>query len=259
LIPGSGKYKPFEAISQRIKRKYEIDKLIKELPVEINVFDLIYFEEENFMDLTFRERRKKLEKIIKVKDKVIRPAKQIITDSLDEANSFYEEALKIGEEGIMIKSLDAKYRQGRRVGYIVKMKPLVNDLDLVIVGAEYGSGKRAGWLTSYFVACRDEDGNYLGVGKVSSGLKELEQEAGTTYEEMSRILKPLIIDEDGKIVRVRPEIVVAVTYQNIQKSPSYSSGYALRFPRVTAYRPDKDVSEINTLSDMQREVRKSER
>ena len=250
--------RPFEAISQRIKRKYEIEKLEKELPVEINVFDVLYADGKNFMGLPFRERRKFLEKIVKNIELKIKVSKQIVTDGEGMAMKFYEEALKFGEEGIMMKNLDAPYHQGRNVGYIVKMKPVVNDLDLVIVKAEYGSGKRAGWLTSYTVACQD-DGKFLEIGKVSSGLKELTQEGGTTYDEMTKILKGLIVFEKGNEVSVKPKVVVAVTYQNIQPSPSYSSGYAMRFPRITAYRPDKAVKEIATLKDIQKEVKRMER
>ncbi len=250
--------RPFEAISQRIKRKYEIEKLEKELPVEVNVFDVIYFDGKNYMNVPFRERRKILEKVVKAVELKIRPAKQIVTDSEEEAMKFFDEALKTGEEGIMVKNLDGAYQQGRRVGFMVKLKPIVNDLDLVIVGAEYGSGKRGGWLTSYTVACKEGE-NFLEVGKVSSGLKELEGDEGTTYDEMTKILKPLITSESGKEVVVKPKVVVAVTYQNIQTSPSYSSGYAMRFPRITAYRPDKGVKEIATLKEIEREVKRAER
>jgi DNA ligase-1 len=96
----------------------------------------------------------------------------------------------------------------------------------VILGAEYGSGKRGGLLTSYIVGCKKED-QFLEIGKVSSGLKELEQEGGTTYTQMTALLKPLITEEHGNSVNVKPKIVVRVTYQNIQKSPSYTSGFAL--------------------------------
>ena len=167
---------------------------------------------------------------------------------------FYREALKIGEEGIMIKSLDAPYEQGRRTGYMCKLKPVVNDLDLVIVGAEYGSGKRGGLLTSYVLGCKNEK-EFLEVGKVSSGLKEKVEE-GTTYDEMTKILKELIISEEGNEVKVKPKVVVAVTYQNIQNSPSYSSGYALRFPRITFYRPDKGVDEIETIQAIKKDAEK---
>jgi DNA ligase-1 len=253
----TGKYKPFEYVSQRIRRKYDIDKLIAELPVEVNVFDVIYLNGKSLMSVQFRERRKQLERIVKSEPRKIRVAEQIIASTEAEAKKFYEKALKIGEEGIMFKSLEAPYKSGRRVGYMVKLKPIVNDLDLVIVGAEYGSGKRAGWLTSYIVACRDKN-NFLEIGKVSSGLKEKEEE-GTSYDEMTKLLKPLIAEEEGKEVKVKSKIVVSVTYQNIQESPSYSSGYALRFPRITQYRPDRSTGDIATLDDIKREVKKRQR
>ena len=168
--PKTKRARPFEAISQRIRRKYDIEKLEKELPVEINVFDIIFYNGKSLMNSPFRERRKLLEKIIPNVKFKIRLAKQIVTEDEEEALKFYHEAVKSGEEGIMIKNLDELYRQGRRVGYMVKLKPVANDLDLVIVGAEYGSGKRGGWLTSYIVACRHGE-KYVEIGKVSSGLK----------------------------------------------------------------------------------------
>jgi DNA ligase-1 len=185
---------------------------------------------------------------------------QIITSSEEEAMKFYKEALKVGEEGIMIKTLEAPYKQGRRVGYMAKLKPVLNDFDLVIVGAEHGTGKRGGWLTSYIVACRDEknDNELVEVGKVSSGLKEKEVE-GTTYEEMTKILKPLTIGEKAGVVKIKPKVVVSVNYQNVQESPSYSSGYALRFPRITQYRPDRRINDIATLDDIKSAARKQQR
>ncbi len=251
------KYKPFEAISQRIKRKYDVEKLVKELPVEINVFDVLYYEGKSYLEKPFIDRRKIVEKIVHEKEWVIRPSVQIITESEKEAMDFYEKALQVGEEGIMIKTLNAPYKQGRRVGYMVKLKPILNDFDLVIVGAEYGTGKRGGWLTSYILACRDGD-NFVEVGKASSGLKEKEEE-GTTYAEMTKLLKPLIIEEKEDYVKVKPKIVVSVNYQNIQESPSYSSGYALRFPRITAYRPDRGIKDINGLEDIKMAAKKGKR
>jgi len=248
------KYKPFEAISQRIRRKYHIDKLIRELPVEVNVFDIIYYNGESLIEKSFKERRKLLEKVIKVKQFKIRTSKQFVTSDEKKAVKFYHDALDLGEEGIMVKKLDAGYKPGRRVGYIVKMKPQANDLDLVITAAEHGTGKRAGWLTSFIVACKDGD-KYLDVGKVSSGLKEKEEQ-GTTYKQMTKMLKPLIISEKGSRVKLKPKIIVAVTYQNIQKSPTYNSGYAMRFPRIVAVRPDKPLKELNTLKDIKKEAKK---
>ena len=251
--PKTKKYKPFESISQRIKRKFNIDKLMKDLPVEVNAFDVLYLNGKSLVDLPFSKRRKTLEKIIPVKKYKIKPAVQMVTDSEVKAMQFYKEALKLGEEGIMVKKLDSKYAPGRRVGHMVKMKPVANDLDLVIVGAEHGTGKRAGWLTSFIVACR-HDGKFLEVGRVSSGLKEKESTEGTSYNEMTKILKPLILSEKGRTVRVKPLTIVSVTYQNIQKSPSYSSGYAMRFPRITNYRPDRDTNDIADLKDIKKEA-----
>ncbi|MEK6933590.1 MAG: ATP-dependent DNA ligase [Nanoarchaeota archaeon] len=255
--PETKKYRPFEAISKRIKRKYDINQLMNELPVEINVFDLIYFNGKNFMNELFIKRRELLEKIVVEKKRVIRLSRQIITDNEKKAEEFYEQALSIGEEGVMFKKIDAPYKPGRRVGYMVKLKPVMNDLDLVIVGAEYGTGKRAGWLTSYIVACKD-NGKFLEVGKVSSGLKEKEEE-GTSYEEITKLLKPLIVEAKGSTVRIKPKLVMSVTYQNIQRSSAYSSGYALRFPRITAFRPDRGVEIIASLKDIEKEIKKGER
>jgi DNA ligase 1 len=254
--PKTKDYRPFEAISQRIRRKYDIDKLQKTLPVEINVFDIIYLNGKALESLPFSERRKLLEKTVKETKYKIRPSKQFITSSETDALKFYKEALKKGEEGIMIKKLDAPYQAGRRVGYIVKMKPDSKDLDLVIVGAEYGSGKRGGWITSYIVAVKDDNNGFLEVGKVSTGLKEKESEEGTTYQEMTNLIKPLIISEKDSTIKIKPKIVVSVNYQNIQGSPNYNSGLALRFPRITHYRPDRKPHDITTLRELKKDMKK---
>ncbi|PIN90527.1 DNA ligase [Candidatus Pacearchaeota archaeon CG10_big_fil_rev_8_21_14_0_10_34_76] len=253
--PEKMRYRPFEAISQRIRRKHEIERLMKKLPVEINVFDVIYLNGESKIDMPFIERRKVIEKIVNHEPWKIRLSKQIITSDKKEVLKFYKEALKIGEEGVMVKRLDSPYRPGRRVGYIVKMKPEAKDLDLVIVGAEYGRGKRAGGLTSFILACRKNAGSreLVEVGKASSGLKEKEGSDGTTYKEINDILQPLIIKEEKGYVQVKPNVVVSVTYQNVQPSPTYNSGYAMRFPRITHYRPERGKHDIATLDDIKKE------
>ncbi len=251
--PNTKKYMPFQAISQRIKRKYDIDKLKKELPVEVDVFDILYYNGKTLMHLPFIKRRKLVEKIIEKKERVIKPSEQLITSDIKKAEEFYKKALKEGEEGLIIKNLNAQYKQGRYVGYMAKLKPETKDIDLVIIGAEYGSGKRGGWLTSYILACKNND-DFLEIGKVSSGLKEKTEE-GTTYEEMTSLLKPLIIKEKGKSVSIKPKIVVSVTYQNIQSSPSYKSGFALRFPRIAHYRPDRSIHDIANLDEIKKLIK----
>jgi len=251
--PKTKEYKPFQAISQRIKRKYDIEKLEKELPIELNVFDIIYFNGRSLINEPFKERRKLLEKIVHEKKLKIRLAEQIISDDDKEAEKFYEKALEEGQEGLMVKNLEAPYKPGARIGYAVKLKPEANDFDLIITGAEYGTGKRAGWMTSFDVSCRDEEtGELLEVGKVSTGLKEKEEQ-GLSFIELTNILKKIIIREDGRHVYVKPEVVVIVGYQNIQKSPSYSSGFAMRFPRIRALRPDRGKDDVATLKDVEKE------
>lgn len=251
------KYKPFQDISQRIKRKHDIEKMAKELPIEINIFDILYHNGKSLLKEPFRSRRGVLERIVKGKRWQLVLAEQIISDSEEEIEKFNKKALARGEEGIMLKKLDAPYKPGARVGYGVKLKPEENEFDLVIVKAEYGTGKRAGWLTSYTVACQ-KDGKLLEIGKVSTGLKEKEEE-GLSFMEITKKLRPLITGEKGREVNVKPELVVTVTYQNIQKSPTYSSGYALRFPRFTRLRPDRSIDDIARLSEIEKEAKRQGR
>jgi DNA ligase-1 len=249
--PKTGKYRAFQEISQRIKRKYDIEKTAGKLPVEVNVFDILYYNGKSFIKTPFKVRRKLIEKIIKNKKWKIRTSKSIVTSSVKEAEKFYKGAVEEGEEGVLMKNLEAPYKPGARVGYGIKIKPEENELDLVITGAEYGTGKRAGWFTSFDIACRNKN-KLLGIGKVSTGLKEKESE-GLSYKEMTAKLKRLIIKSKGRHVQVRPELVVTVTYQNIQKSPTYKSGFALRFPRFTCLRPDRSKEDIAALSEIKKE------
>lgn len=246
--PKTTQYLPFQKISQRIKRKYNIKELAAQFPVEYNVFDVLYYKGKNILVKPFNERRKILTKIINAKERKIVPSRIIITNKKDEASKFYQEALDLGNEGIMAKNLEAIYKPGSRVGFGVKIKPVMESLDLVIVKAEWGTGKRGKWLTSFTVACSD-DGDLLEVGKVSTGLKELETE-GVTYNYMTELLKPLIVSDKGKVVKIKPKIVIEVNYEEIQKSPTYTSKYALRFPRFIRLREDRSAKDSSTLKQV---------
>jgi DNA ligase-1 len=247
----TGRYVAFQSISQRIKRKYDIKELSEKFPVELNLFDIISYNGDNLINEPFKKRRDLLEKAVKEEKTKIAFAKQIITSDETVAKKFYEESLKSGEEGLMAKSLDGIYKPGSRVGYGVKIKPIMEPLDLVIIGAEYGEGKRSGWFSSFSLACQD-NGEFLEIGKVSTGLKELESE-GTSFSEMTTLLKPFIMKTDGKEVILKPEVVIEVAYEEIQKSQSYSSGYALRFPRFLRLRNDeKSSSDANSIDDVER-------
>jgi len=247
IDPKTKKWLAFQNISQRIKRKYEIDRMVKDIPVMVNIFDGVLVDSENIIKKPFSERRELLKKIVKEVPNKLQLAKEIITDDIKKASKFYNEALGKGNEGIMVKSLDKPYKPGSRVGYGVKVKPIMETLDLVIVGADWGEGKRANWLSSFTIACIDEDGNFLEVGKVGTGIKEKDEE-GVSFNQLTKLLKTLIISEKGKKVKVKPKIVIEVSYEEIQKSPTYSSGYALRFPRLVNLREDKPIDEASTIS-----------
>ena len=253
----SKKYKPFEAISQRIRRKHNIDKLVKELPIEVNVFDILYLNGKSLLEQPFEKRTKLLRKLIKQHKYKIRCSHQIITSDEKKAQAFYKAALKDNQEGVMIKNLKSKYKPGSRVGHMLKLKPAENELDLVITGAEYGKGKRVGNLSSFTLSCRDEDNNLYEIGKASTGLKEKE-ELGLSYSELTKKLLPLIIKEHGRNVTIKPKIVVSILYQNIQRSPTYKSGFALRFPRIIKLRPDRSVIDIATLKEIAHDYNRHE-
>ena len=247
--PKTRNYVPFQHISQRIKRKHDIELLAQKLPVEVNVFDILYLDGKNLIEEPFAERRKMLKKIIEASPGKIVLSRQLVTDDREKAQAFYEESLKAGNEGVMMKAPDAPYKPGARVGYMVKLKSMMETLDLVIVGAEWGEGKRSSWLSSFTLAC-ESHGKYIEVGKVGTGIKEKEEQGGVTFAELTALLKPLIIEEKGTSVRVRPRVIVEVSYEEIQKSPTYGSGYALRFPRVVRLREDK--SEVSSLALVER-------
>ena len=256
--PKTKRYKPFQDISQRIRRKYDIDKLIKELPVEINAFDILYLNGESLIEEPFEKRSKVLRRIIDNKKYHLQTAAQLITSDEKEAEKFYKQALKNNQKKIIIKNLNSRYQPGARVGHMLKLKPAENEFDLVITGAEYGTGKRAGILSSYTLSCRNEKtGKFLEIGKASTGLKEKE-EMGLSYTEITNKIKPLITEEHGREVKVKPKIVVTIVFQNIQRSPTYESGFALRFPRITALRPDRNVNDIATLKEITEEFKRME-
>ena len=244
----TNKYLAFQNISQRIRRKYGIGQLAKKMPVELNVFDILFYDGKSLINEPFARRRDIIKKIIDEKPKQIVIASSITTSDVEEVDSYFRKSVEAGNEGVMMKNLEAPYKPGGRVGYMVKLKSEQDALDLVIVEAEWGEGKRANMLSSYTLACIDEDGNFLEVGKASTGLKEKE---GLTFNELTVRLKELIITEKGKLIKVKPSIVLEVGYEEIQKSPTYSSGYALRFPRIKNIREDRSPDDITTLDEIE--------
>jgi len=237
---------PFQVLSQRIHRKYEIEEMIKQIPIQINLFDVIYVEGKMCVASPLTERRKLLEKVVKSIPGKFQLAEQFITDDLKKAEKFYKVALDAKQEGVMLKVLDSNYIFGRHVGGWYKIKPIMETLDLVIIGATWGEGKRVKWLSSYVLGCRDPNtGEFLECGMMSTGLTEEE------YENMTNVLKPLIEFEKGRDVKIKPKVVIEVGYQEIQKSPNYKSGFALRFPRLVRIRQDRSTDDADTIERLE--------
>ncbi|MBU3904885.1 MAG: ATP-dependent DNA ligase [Nanoarchaeota archaeon] len=239
---------PFQKLSQRIKRKHDIQKTIKEVPVQVKLFDLMYLDGKLLFDKTLRERRAALEKIINEVPKKFELSKMLITKDLKKAEKFYKEALNAGQEGVMVKNLNATYQPERHVGFWWKVKPTMETLDLVVVGGVWGAGKRAGWIGSYILACKD-DGKFLECGMLGSGLKEKKtNDDDITMEELTKLLKPFIEKDTGTEIKIKPKLVIETAYEEIQMSPKYNSGFALRFPRVVRIRIDKGPEDADSLN-----------
>ena len=248
--PKTKKYQPFQHISKRIRRKHDIGILAKELPVEVLVFDILLYKEKDQLNKPFSIRLPLLESVIKEVPNQISIAKGILVETQEQAQEFYQASLNAGNEGVMLKDLNGLYQPGGRVSAWIKMKPTMQELDLVIVGAQWGNGKRSEWLTSFTLACRNEDGELFEIGKVGTGMKEELAEDAVSFAQLTQLLEPLVISSQGKDVCVRPEVIIEVMYEEIQKSSTYSSGFALRFPRVIRLRPDRFLEDISTLDDV---------
>mgnify|MGYP000244713102 CR=1 FL=1 len=245
--PETGDPLPFQELSRRIKRKYEVERLREEVPVSVHLFDLLYLDGEATLEVPLRERLDALDGVLDPRPGEFQRVANRRTSSLEAAQSFYESALAAGHEGLMAKNFDATYQPGRRVGYMVKVKPTMEPLDLTVVRAKWSEGRRSNRLGRLFLGCLDpESGEFLEVGRLSTGF---------TDEELAEItdrLEPTITQQDGREVVFEPTQVIEVAYEEIQTSPEYESGYALRFPRFEGFRDDLDLTEVDTVERVER-------
>jgi DNA ligase-1 len=243
--PEDGSLIPFQQLSRRIKRKYDIEEMVEEIPVVLYLFDITHLDGQTLLQDPLRDRLAKLDSILEAEEQVIERAAYMETDDLEEANEFYQAALSEGHEGLMLKNLDAGYKPGSRVGYMVKLKPIMETLDLVINRAKWSEGRKSDWLGRLFLACRDGD-ELKEIGRMSTGFTDEE------LADLTERLEELIIEEDGREVDLRPEVVVEVAYEEIQESPKYSSGFALRFPRFIQVREDLDRDDVDGIEKVRR-------
>jgi len=237
-VGDDGKPLPFQYLMMRFKRKRYLEMPSKMFKLKLYLFDAIYVNGVSLIDKPYIERRRILSEI----SVGIPLVKQKVTNDLSVAESFLKEALEYGCEGVMIKDIRGPYVPGVRGKFWFKFKQTLEPLDLVIVAAEYGYGRRRRWLSDYYLAARDEvTGKFYVVGKTFKGLSDDE------LEEMTRRLKELAVSEEGRRVYVVPKIVVEVLYNEIQKSPKYECGMALRFARINRIVEDKGPEDADTI------------
>ncbi|MDD1663908.1 MAG: ATP-dependent DNA ligase [Methanomicrobiales archaeon] len=233
-----GRPMPFQFVLRRFRRKYDIEAQAEKIELVPYIFDILSLDGETLIDLPFQERRRRLEQAL-----TSHVAPQKVSEDPLTLEEFYNAALDAGHEGIMVKELDSRYQPGVRGKHWIKVKPEVDTLDLAVVGGEWGEGRRAHFFGSFLLACQDR-GRLLAVGKVATGISD--EMLATIYETM----KDLVISRSGKEVTFEPQLVFEVGYSEIQTSPNYASGYALRFPRFVRIRDDKGVDEIETLDSV---------
>ncbi|MHA1986062.1 MAG: ATP-dependent DNA ligase [Promethearchaeota archaeon] len=250
---------PFQVLSKR-RRKYDVEDISKEIPVCLFVFDLLKYGEESFVDKPLPTRRKKLEEIIRENDE-LRLVKSVIINSIEELLDFFKIARSEGNEGIMAKSIqdDSVYQAGNRGFLWLKLKSLEggklkDSVDVVVVGAFYGKGRRTGVLGTYVGAVYDpETDNFVAFTRFFSGLTdELSESLTKDMEKYKTERKPSnVICEDSPDIWLQPEIVMEITGDEITISDKFSTlGYSLRFPVFQRIRHEKSPKDITTIKEI---------
>ena len=233
-----GKPMPFQSVLRRFRRRHDVAEAQEAIEMVPNVFDILYLDGETLIGLSFSERRKVLERVVK---QYIAP--QVVSGDPEEIGKTYDAALAAGHEGIMIKVLSSPYTPGQRGKNWIKIKPEVDTLDLAVIGAEWGEGKRAHVFGSFLLACQDQD-RLVPLSRVATGFSD--EQLAEVYE----LLKDRVIKKAGKEVNFEPTLVFEVGYAELQVSPTYEAGFALRFPRFIRIRDDKDITDIETIESI---------
>jgi DNA ligase-1 len=234
-----GRPRPFQVTMRRFGRRLDVERLREELPLAPFFFDLLQLDGQELLDRPALERFAALEQAAPG-----RGVPRCITADPDEAAGFLRRSLEGGHEGVMAKALDAGYAAGSRGSAWLKVKP-VHTLDLVVLAAEWGSGRRRGWLSNLHLGARDPaSGGFAMLGKTFKGMTD----AMLAWQ--TRRLQELEVARSGHVVHVRPELVVEVAFSDVQRSPQYPAGLALRFARVKRYRPDKSAEQADSVESV---------
>ncbi|MFC7141754.1 ATP-dependent DNA ligase LigA [Halosimplex aquaticum] len=235
---------PFQEVLRRFRRKHDVAKAREDVTVEFRAFDCLHAAGDDLLDEPLVDRHARLETVLGETGESALSALEL-SDDPDEIADIEAESLDAGHEGIMLKNPESAYTPGRRGKNWLKRKPDVETLDLVVTGAEWGEGRRAELLGTFLLSARTDDG-FETLGKVATGVTDEE------LEELTDLLEPHVLSEDGTDVDIDPAVVFEVGYEEIQASPTYSSGYALRFPRFLGVREDKDPDDADSLERVER-------
>jgi DNA ligase 1 len=242
-----GRPHPFQVTMRRFSRKHDVEAQRGEVPLSVFFFDCLLRDGEPLVDRGAGERHDILREVLPAA--LATPS--VVTDNLATAEAFYAEALAHGHEGLMAKALDAPYEAGRRGAGWLKLKR-AHTLDLVVLAAEWGHGRRRGRLSNLHLGARDpRSGGFVMLGKTFKGLTD------EMLEWQTRELLAREAGRDDWTVHVRPELVVEIAFNDVQESPHYPAGMALRFARVKGYRPDKRPEEADTIDTVRALYQKS--
>jgi DNA ligase-1 len=232
---------PFQVTMRRFGRKLDVERMRAELPLAVYFFDCLHCDGASLLDRPARERFDALAAALP-KELVV---PRIVTADVAAAEDFYADALARGHEGVMAKALDAPYEAGRRGASWLKVKR-AHTLDLVVLAAEWGHGRRHGWLSNLHLGARDPECAYSETGWVMLG-KTFKGMTDALLEWQTQELQAREIRRDSYTVWVKPELVVEIAFNDLQESPQYPGGLALRFARVKGYRGDKSAAEADTI------------
>jgi ATP-dependent DNA ligase I len=231
-----GRPHPFQVTASRVGSRLEVARLAASLPLTAFLFDLLHLDGQDLLDQAGAERHAAMAAVVPETLRIPRT----VTGDPAAAAAFLDDTLARGHEGVMVKSLAATWEAGRRGAGWLKVKP-VHTLDLVVLAAEWGHGRRRGWLSNLHLGARDPSGGFVMLGKTFKGLTD----KLLTWQ--TERLQELEVSRDAYTVHVRPELVVEIAFDGLQTSPRYPGGLALRFARVLRYRPDKRPEEADTI------------
>ena len=231
-----GRPRPFQETGSRVSSRVDVSAAREVAPLSTYFFDVLHADGGDVLDRPGRERASVLAAAVPEPLRVPR----VVTGGVERAAEVLADAVARGHEGVVVKSLDAPYEAGRRGAGWLKVKPR-HTLDLVVLAAEWGHGRRRGWLSNLHLGARDADGGFVMLGKTFKGLTD----AMLAWQ--TERLQELAVDGNDWVVQVRPELVVEVAFDGVQTSPRYPGGMALRFARVLRHRPDKRPDEADTV------------